>query len=179
MVKTVKEPLRRSLLSFEELTTLLAEIENIVNLRPLTYVSDDKDDPEPLTPAHFLYFGRKDFDYPMQFTEPFDKTISKETLRRRKLYQTVPLRQLWTRWKEQYLLQLRTAHKFKVPNVRENLKSGDVVLVEGTTKSKLLCQLGKTQEVLLGRDNNVRACIVKTPQGVFRRPIQILYPLEL
>ncbi|GFQ92092.1 receptor expression-enhancing protein [Trichonephila clavata] len=58
MVKTVKEPLRkilgRALLSFEELTTLLAEIENIVNLRPLTYVSDDKDDPEPLTPFHFL-----------------------------------------------------------------------------------------------------------------------------
>ncbi|GFR15045.1 hypothetical protein TNCT_678551 [Trichonephila clavata] len=56
-VKTVKEPLRkilgRSLLSFEELTTLLAEIENIVNLCPLTYVSDDKDDPEPLTPATF------------------------------------------------------------------------------------------------------------------------------
>ncbi|GFR23824.1 integrase catalytic domain-containing protein [Trichonephila clavata] len=110
MVKTVKEPLRkilgRSLLSFEELTTLLSEIENIVNLHPLTYVSDDKDDTEPLTPAHFLYFGRKDFDYPMPFTELFDKTISKETLRRRKLYQTVLLRQLWTRWKEQYLLQL-------------------------------------------------------------------------
>ncbi|GFR11593.1 integrase catalytic domain-containing protein [Trichonephila clavata] len=57
MVKTVKEPLRkilgRSLLSFEELTTLLAEIENIDNLRPLTYVSDDKDDKEPLIPAHF------------------------------------------------------------------------------------------------------------------------------
>ncbi|GFQ94044.1 integrase catalytic domain-containing protein [Trichonephila clavata] len=110
MVKTVKEPLKkilgRSLLSFEELTTLLSEIENIVNLHPLTYVSDDKDDTEPLTPAHFLYFGRKDFDYPMPFTELFDKTISKETLRRRKLYQTVLLRQLWTRWKEQYLLQL-------------------------------------------------------------------------
>ncbi|GFR14506.1 integrase catalytic domain-containing protein [Trichonephila clavata] len=77
MVKTVKEPLRkilgRSLLSFEELTTLLAEIKNIVNLRPFTYVSDDKDDPEPLTPANFLYFGRNDFDYPMQFAELFDK----------------------------------------------------------------------------------------------------------
>ncbi|GFR10983.1 integrase catalytic domain-containing protein [Trichonephila clavata] len=103
MVKTVKEPLRkilgRSLLSFEELTTLLAEIENIVNLRPLTYVSDDKDDPESLKPAPFLYFGRNDFDCPMQFAELFDKTISKDTLRRRKLYQTVHLRQLGTRWK--------------------------------------------------------------------------------
>ncbi|GFR03337.1 DUF1758 domain-containing protein [Trichonephila clavata] len=85
--------------NFEELTTLLTEIENIVNLRPLTYVSDDKDDPELLPPAHFLHFGRNDFDYPMQFAETFDKTISKETLRRRKLYQTVLLRQLWIKWK--------------------------------------------------------------------------------
>ncbi|GFR19498.1 integrase catalytic domain-containing protein [Trichonephila clavata] len=129
--------------------------------------------------AHLLYFGRNDFDYPMPFAELFYKTISKETLLRRKLYQTVLLRQLRTKWKEQYLLQLLTAHKFKVPNVLENLKSGDVVLVEGTTKSKLLWQLGKIQEILLGRDNNVRACIVKTPQGVFRRLIQMLYPLEL
>ncbi|GFQ85905.1 integrase catalytic domain-containing protein [Trichonephila clavata] len=151
MVKTVKEPLRkilgRSFLSFEELTTVLAEIDNIVNLRPLTYVSDDKDDPEPLTPAHFLYFGRNDFGYTMQFAELFDKIISKETLRRTKLYQSVLLRQLWTRWKEQFLLQLRTADKLKVANVRENLKSGDGVLVEGTTKSKLLWQLGKIQGI--------------------------------
>ncbi|GFY19393.1 integrase catalytic domain-containing protein [Trichonephila clavipes] len=83
MGKTVKEPLKkilgRSPLRFEELVTLSTKIENIVNLRPLTYASDVKDDPEPLTPAHLLHFGHNDFDYPMQFAEFFDKTISKET----------------------------------------------------------------------------------------------------
>ncbi|GFR01523.1 hypothetical protein TNCT_225571 [Trichonephila clavata] len=79
----------------------------------------------------------------LQFAELFDKTISKETLRRRKFYQTVLLRQLWTKWKEQYLLQLRTAHNFKVPNVRENLKSGDVILVEGTDQIQTVVAVGK------------------------------------
>ncbi|GFU10572.1 hypothetical protein NPIL_475101 [Nephila pilipes] len=56
---------------------------------------------------------------------------------------------------------------------------GDDVLVEGATKSKLLWQLGRIQEVLIERDNNARTSIVKTPKGIFRRPIQMLYPLEL
>ncbi|GFR31573.1 DUF5641 domain-containing protein [Trichonephila clavata] len=89
------------------------------------------------------------------------------------------LRQLWTRWKEQYVLQLRTAHKFKILSVRENLKIGDVVLVESTAKSKQLWQLGRIHEILIGSDNNARACIIKASQSLFRKPIQMLYPLEL
>ncbi|GFT97407.1 integrase catalytic domain-containing protein [Nephila pilipes] len=120
----------------DEFAILLTEIENIINLRQLTYVRDDKDDPDPLTSAHFLHLSHNDFDYPMQFPELFDKAITKESLRRRKHHQNVFLRQLWTSWKEKYLLQLRTAHKFKTPNVHENLKADDV-LVEDTAKSKL------------------------------------------
>ncbi|GIY01926.1 hypothetical protein CEXT_332071 [Caerostris extrusa] len=58
-----------------------------------------------------------------------------ETLTRRKLYQSRLLKQLWTKWKDQYLLQLRTAHNFTNPSSERNLKSGDIVLVEGPKKS--------------------------------------------
>ncbi|GBN68016.1 hypothetical protein AVEN_95960-1 [Araneus ventricosus] len=64
LVKTVKEPLRKvlgkALLTFEELTTILSEVEIIVNNRPLTYVENDPGEPEPLTPAHFLELGYGD-----------------------------------------------------------------------------------------------------------------------
>ncbi|GFY72400.1 uncharacterized protein TNIN_216881 [Trichonephila inaurata madagascariensis] len=61
LVKTIKDPLRkilcRTLLTFEELSTILSEVEVIVNHRPLTYMGNDTGEPVLLTPAHFLELG--------------------------------------------------------------------------------------------------------------------------
>ncbi|GFW62281.1 integrase catalytic domain-containing protein [Trichonephila clavipes] len=183
LVKTIKDPLRkilgRALLTFEELSTILSEVEVIVNHRPLTYVENDPGEPEPLTPAHFLELGYGDSKYPIHFIELIDATTAKESYKKRKTYRTLLLKQLWRRWKEQYLLQLKTANHFKTPSVHKNLKLNDVVLVEGNVKSKLLWELGIIKEIFIGRDDNVRSCLVKTFKGLFKKPIQLLYPLEI
>ena len=61
MVKEVKTCLRKVLgksqLSFDELPTILAEIEAVLNSRPLTHSYSD-DIEEPITPAH-LIIGRR------------------------------------------------------------------------------------------------------------------------
>ncbi|XP_059059439.1 uncharacterized protein LOC131852731 [Achroia grisella] len=58
MVRSVKEALRVTLHerypTDETLVTLLAEVENTVNSRPLTHVSVTPSDPEALTPNHIL-----------------------------------------------------------------------------------------------------------------------------
>ncbi|GFY27232.1 phosphatidylinositol-glycan biosynthesis class W protein [Trichonephila clavipes] len=135
LVKTIKDPLHkilgRALLTFEEFSTILSEVEVIVNHRPLTYVENDPGEPEPLTPAHFLELGYGDSKYPIHFIELIDTTTAKESYKKRKTYRTLLLKQLWRRWKEQYLLQLKTANHFKTPSVHKNLKLNDVVLVEG------------------------------------------------
>ncbi|GFY13555.1 integrase catalytic domain-containing protein [Trichonephila clavipes] len=178
-----KDPLRkilgRALLTFEELSTILSEVEVIVNHRPLTYVEKNPGEPEPLTPAHFLELGYGDSKYPIHFIELIDTTTAKESYKKRKTYRTLLLKQLWRRWKEQYLLQLKTANHFKTPSVHKSLKLNDVVLVEGNVKSKLLWELGIIKEIFIGRDDNVRSCLVKTFKGLFKKPIQLLYPLEI
>ncbi|GFQ90314.1 integrase catalytic domain-containing protein [Trichonephila clavata] len=183
LVKTIKDPLRKilgkALLMFEELSTILSEVEVIVNHRPLTYVENDPGEPEPLTPAHFLELGCGDSKYPIHFIELIDATTARESYKKRKTYRTLLLKQLWRRWKEQYLLQLKTVNHFKTPSVHKNLKLNDIVLVEGNVKSKLLWELGIIKKIFIGRDNNVRSCLVKTSKGLFKKPIQLLYPLEL
>ncbi|GFV96162.1 uncharacterized protein TNCV_1871221 [Trichonephila clavipes] len=144
-----------------------------------TYVENDPGEPEPLTPAHFLELGYGDSKYPIHFIELIDATTAKESYKKRKTYRTLLLKQLWRRWKEQYLLQLKTANHFKIPSVHKNLKLNDVVLVEGNVKSKLLWELEIIKEIFIGRDDNVRSCLVKTFKGLFKKPIQLLYPLEI
>ncbi|GAA6087156.1 uncharacterized protein LOC109098335 [Tachysurus ichikawai] len=49
-----------------------------------------------------------------------------------------------------------------------------------STKSCLKRILGKIEDVFLGRDGLIRACSVRTSLGtVLRRPVQLLYPLEI
>lgn len=54
LVRSVKTCLKRVLgkasLNFEELTTILAEVEAVLNSRPLSYVHSDALEPQPLTP---------------------------------------------------------------------------------------------------------------------------------
>ena len=57
MVQNVKRNLHKSLknsqFNFEELTTVLVEVEAVINSRPLTYMSPD-DIEEAFTPAHLI-----------------------------------------------------------------------------------------------------------------------------
>ncbi|XP_014292987.1 uncharacterized protein [Halyomorpha halys] len=58
LIQIVKRMLRRVLghasLKYEELNTLICDCEAIINHRPLTFISEDTDDLDPLTPAIFL-----------------------------------------------------------------------------------------------------------------------------
>ncbi|KFM59510.1 hypothetical protein X975_23093, partial [Stegodyphus mimosarum] len=174
-MKSIKEPLRKvlgkALLNFEEMMTILSEIELILNHRPLTYVHNEIKEPQALTPAHFLFPGQENVSYPVHFADLFrNEPINRQTLTRRKLYQTNLLKQIWKKWKENYLLELRSAHTFLNPSPERNLKKGEVVLLEGSTKSKLLWPLGIIEEVYKGRDGkgNVKPFAVSaTPSSVY------------
>ena len=52
--RCLKKVLKNSSLSYEELETVLVEVENIVNNRPLTYVDTDTTG-EIVTPNHLIY----------------------------------------------------------------------------------------------------------------------------
>ena len=50
---TLRKVLRNAKVNYDELVTVLVEIENMINSRPLTYLSDEN--MEVITPYHLLY----------------------------------------------------------------------------------------------------------------------------
>ena len=89
-----------SLLTYEEFETLALEIESILNSRPLTPMSNDPYDLEPLTPGHFL-IGKSLKDIP--------ETDLKDTPNNRlSTYQAIAKfkQEFWVRWHKEYLNNL-------------------------------------------------------------------------
>lgn len=123
-VKSMKFHLRRSLgettLSQREATTLLAQIEAVLNSRPLIAASNDPNDLEALTPGHFL-IGKPLTAIP----EPSYSLIKTYKVRWHKIQQLV--QQFWQRWRTEYLQSLQMRNKWQ--NVKPNLQIGDLVFI--------------------------------------------------
>ena len=68
--KRLRKILSQAKLSYVELLTAIAEVESVLNSRPLTYVSAE-DLEEPLTPSHLL-FGRRIMSLPDHLLEDDD-----------------------------------------------------------------------------------------------------------
>ena len=65
---SLKKVLGRTFTTLSTIQTIIVEIEGILNDCPLTYISSDVKDPEPLIPAHLLY-GRRIISLPYHSVE--------------------------------------------------------------------------------------------------------------
>ena len=177
---SLKKVLGRSYVSLLDLQTIIVEIEAILNDRPLTYVSPDLKDPEPLTPAHLLY-GRRivSLPHPMIEGEVIDDPDygSNSQVKGRAGTMTLLLNRFWRRWRAEYLTSLREFHR-TTGNNSQNVKKGDIVLVHDDTP-RAGWKLAIIEEVITGHDGHIRAVNIRTSSGRTNRPISRLYPLEI
>ena len=152
------------------LSTLLTEVERILNSRALTANSEDPNDLDPLTPAHFL-LQRKVVSLPPGVFCDADGIL------RRKWRQAQFLADLfWSRWVKEYLPMLQVRRKWL--SVKPNLKPNDLVLLVDNNLPRGRWNLGRIVETYPGSDGLVRTVKVKTKSGEFVRPIQKLCLLE-
>ncbi|XP_074649826.1 uncharacterized protein LOC141904997 [Tubulanus polymorphus] len=174
LVRSVKEPLRKILgkarLTFNDLRTVLVEVECQLNSRPLTIISADQEDPLPLTPGHFLV-GRN-----LQIVPDIDDVTKKTSFGQKWQYRQRLAKLFWSRWYKEYLVELNKMQKWT--EIQENAKIGDVVLVADDNVKKADWRLGRIIDVHMGRDDLVRSVTVKTVKGVIRRPVQRLRLVE-
>lgn len=113
--------LKEQVLNEDCLQTVLCEVESIINGRPLTNVSDDVNDVEPLTPNHLLLLKSQPIMPPGIFSKD-------DTYARKRWKQVQYLADLfWTRWTREYLPLLQERQKWS--KHRRNFRTGDVVLL--------------------------------------------------
>ncbi|XP_043494166.1 uncharacterized protein LOC122519065 [Polistes fuscatus] len=174
-VKSVKHHLRRVIgehtLTFEELSTVLVEIEACLNSRPLGPLSSDTDDLRALTPSHFLNEGVS--------TLIQDAELVKLPENRLGIFQLLQRirNNFWKRWSGEYLAHLQCREKWRDPC--ENFKVGQLVLVRDDRYPPSKWPLGRVTEVHPGPDGLVGVVTVKTATSSRQRHIARLCPLRL
>lgn len=155
-------------LSEDNLGTLMCIVESIINNRPLTTVSTDPHDLEPLTPNHLLL---------LKPVQGLPGLYEESDLYKRRWKQIQYLADLfWRRWVKEYLPTLQSRSKWCIES--SNLKVGDIVLLVDTSLPRNTWLLGRIQETCPGDDGNVRTVKVKTKDSVLTRPISKVCLLE-
>nr|XP_013189684.1 unnamed protein product [Amyelois transitella] len=169
-IKSLKTHLYRiignQLLTYEELLTVLTQIETIMNSRPLCVLQEEPH-LEPLTPAHFIMAS------PLQYL-PLAPVSSTPLVTRKSLLDQM-IRSYWKRWHLEYLNNLQVRQKW-LKDVT-NVKIGTVVLIHEDNVPPLRWPLGIIEKTYPGADGTVRVALVKTQNGFLKRPIVKLSPL--
>ena len=88
----------------------------------------------------------------------------------------------WTRWKTEYLTQLREYQKIGI-NTRL-IKEGDIVVIFSHDLKRNRWKIGKVVKLICGPDVIPRAAIVRVSSidnkvNYVKRPVTKLYPLEI
>ena len=183
LVKMVKRCLKKSLwnarVNYQDLITILIQIQNVLNNRPLTYVYDNEFG-DVLTPNK-LIFGRN-IDNEVTKRNPNLENVQTDLFNHKKRVQS-NLRHFWSKWRHEYLTELREHNKVEkrtnsiIPNV------GDIVIIKDDIKKRYDWRIGKIKELLSSRDGKIRAAnvtvITNDKQSMLRRPINKLFPLEV
>lgn len=159
-VKSVKQHLKRILaehnLSYEQFSTVLAQIEAILNSRPLSQVSDDPNDVRAITPAHFL-IGREF----QAISEPSYQKIPPGRLSKWQFLQDLK-QKFWNLWMTHYLHELQQRQKdFKITT----FKIGALVLIVDDNVPPLQWMLARITELIPGKDGHTRVVGLLLPNG--------------
>ena len=185
MKSVLKKVLGRSLVMLTELSTLVKEIQAVLNDPPLTVMHPHVHELQPLTLNHLLFgFNVTPLPHPSLDSDEYDPNFGdSHAISRAQHHRTTLYRHFLQRFHSEYLSLLRETHAFR-KNARHFatplIKDGDVVLVEDTdTPPPHRWSLGVVTKLLSGSDGICRAAVVRTAHGLTTRSIVKLFPLEL
>jgi len=176
LIQSVKRCLKKILVkrrvNYEEMLTILFEVERIINNRPLVYVNSDLTK-EPLTPSHLICRKRLGNN---ESSEVENVIEANAVVQQR-------ISSFWNVWSTDYLMELRDRQrKQKNRSTMPYANVGDIVLISDDNKKRVSWRTGRITDLIKGKDGIARGAVVVVVNnnglGVLRRPINKLIPLE-
>lgn len=157
-------------MTFEELNTVVIEVEAILNSRPLTALSSCTSDIKALTPNNFLINGEPSMIRDKDFSNQKERLLNRwERVCRIK-------QEFWDRWSSEYLTSLQNRSKWLTAS--NKIKEGDIAVIKSNLPP-MQWELGRVETVIKGKDDLVRVVDLKTANGIKRRAITQLCPLPI
>lgn len=161
---------KNNVLTFEEMATVACKIEAVMNSRPLTPLSSDPSDLEPLTPGHFLVGA--------PLTAPPERIEDAKILpnERWKLVNQIA-QNFWSRWASEYLTRLNQRPKWC--RLKDAPRVDELVIIHEPMAPPLKWRMGRIVEVHDSPDGLPRAVTLRTQHGHCMRPITKIARLPL
>ncbi|XP_073961651.1 uncharacterized protein [Choristoneura fumiferana] len=173
-VKSMKFHLKRvlnSYLTFEEMTTLLCQVEACLNSRPYNPIDEDENI-DSLTPGHFL-IG----EAPITIPSPTFSTAKISNLSRWQHLQKL-LNDFWHKWQQEYLCRLQQRRKWTKQESEFDI--GQIVLIKNENLPPGKWLMGRIMEKHPGSDGLTRVYSVKSGEQVVKRSVSKLcyFPID-
>lgn len=166
-VRSTKTHLKRVIgdttLTYEELSTVLAQVEACLNSRPISVLNNDLNDPLPLTPGHFLV------GEPLLNLADEDCTQLNISYHERWRLTQKMVNDFWTRWSKEYLVNLNQRYKWNKRNTEPEID--DVVILKEDNMPPCKWIMGRILHKHVGPDNITRVVSIKCKNGIFKRPV--------
>ncbi|XP_055920785.1 uncharacterized protein LOC129952291 [Eupeodes corollae] len=173
LVRSIKTVLYKILSSRkvgdESLRCALIEVENIINSRPLTFVSLDVTDDEALTPNHFLLGSSNGLKIPC---DPVNLDLRKSWKQSQMLADI-----FWKKWVKAFLPTLNKRSKWFIKT--KPITKGDLVIIVDNDLPRNCWPKGRVVDVVTAKDGQVRRAKVQTEHGVYERPSVKLAVLDI
>ena len=187
MVRSTKRCLTkvigRALLSYDELATIIIEIESVINSRPITYVVDDSDGISyPLTRSQLIN-GRNLSSLPNNAY--FEIVNTYEELSKRAKYHRRLLSQFTNRWKKEYLLSLLGKYRPRKDSMfNPDININDICIIKNEQVKRAFWKLCKVEELITGADGSTRSAKVSViasdgKKKILIRSLKHLIPFEI
>lgn len=171
MKKHLNRVMGKMILNFEELQTLVQQIEACMNSRPICLLPSGPEEIKVLTPGHFLTGDSMTALPDVDYTD-----VNPNRLNRWCQLQHM-LQGIWKVWSGEYFDSMQQRHKWKQPT--ENLQPGDIVMIKEENVKPLHWRMGRVTQVFPDKHGQVRTVELIVNKHITKRTVHKLCKLPI